>query len=151
MSLYWNQKRALVLLEVLIAFALIVLCILPLISPHVFILKAERRFVNTVKLDHAVNLLYANRLEKLYQQKIPWQDIEGGKELSIDAPMLRDSGYQEFLPFTGTYRFEEQKSKHSDPPENSVYLYDLIFTFVDEAKANTYKYKYKVVIERKYR
>src|SRR5690349_12587266 len=104
-------KRPVVLLEVLIAFALVVLCALPLIYPHVFILKSEKAFVASIELDHAVNLLFANCLEKLYQNQIAWHQIESGKETTIESSLLEESGFNGYLPFNGTYKFVEEKHK----------------------------------------
>ena len=73
------KKRYVSLLEVLIAFALIVLCVLPLIYPHVAMFKSQKAFIRKVELDHVVNLLYAKILEKLYMNSIPWQELGDGK------------------------------------------------------------------------
>jgi hypothetical protein len=69
------QRRHQSLLEVLIAFALIALCVLPLIYPHVAIYKAQNKFARKLELDHVVNLLYGKVLEKLYMNTIPWADL----------------------------------------------------------------------------
>lgn len=156
MILYRCQQRPIVLLEVLIAFALIVLCALPLIYPHIFVLKSEKAFVSTIQLDHAVNLLYINRLEKLYQNKIDWHEIESGKEVVIDTQMLTESGIREPLSFTGTYHFEEMTHKPQDPVEKTIYLYSMIFNFLPTKDIAPYldrkpiKYEYSLVIERKH-
>jgi len=150
MKAHFHQRRHIALLEVLICFALIALCILPLIYPHVAILKSEKDFVNTIELDHAVNLLYANVLQKLYLREISWADIENGKEIPIDENLLHASGVKKFLPFTGSYKFVEIKHKPPKQPEDSVYLYSLVFTFSPTLKkALPYVYKYQIVIERK--
>lgn len=155
MKFYCSNARPIVLLEVLIAFALVVLCILPLIFPHVVILKSERAFVETVELDHLVNLLYANRVQKLYMKEIPWQDIEGGKELPIDEGLLQQVGYKRELPFTGNYRFEEIKHKPSKPKDKAIYLFNMSFVFVPKKgvfpgkEEKPLTYKYQVMIEHR--
>lgn len=163
-TLFLFQRRPIVLLEVLIAFALVALCVLPLIYPHVFILRSEKKFVSTVELDHLVNLLYADRLQKLYQNEIPWSDIENGKEIPIDIALLNSLDYKEDLPFTGTYQFVKVRQKPPKPADTTVYLYDLTFTFLPkpglflekapkdrgDVKVNPDQitYKYQVAIER---
>ena len=77
-------RRHSLLLEVLISFAIIALCILPLLYPHVYILKSQQEMIRTVELDHVVNLIYASTLEKLYLNQIPWDTIESKKEIPID-------------------------------------------------------------------
>lgn len=150
-----SSRRHIVLLEVLIAFALVALCALPLIYPHVQILKSEKAFVTSIELDHLVNLLFSNRLQKLYQNEISWSDIVGERELSIDERMIHESGFQGSLPFTGTYKFIEVKHKSSDVSGRSVYLFNLNFRFTPK-KENSKKiepkvlsYDYQIVLERR--
>jgi hypothetical protein len=152
------SKRAVSLLEVIISFAIIALCILPLIYPHIFILKSERKFIAAVELDHLASRLYADRLQKLYQNDIPWQQIESGQAMPIDASMLHDAGYIETLPYTGTYRFVKVLQKPKKPVDKSAYLFQLEFIFIErpelfqekDLKENNPKivYKYSVPLER---
>lgn len=153
---FHSIRRPVVLLEVLIAFALIALCILPLIYPHVFILRSEKKFISTVELDHVVNLLFADRLQKLYQNEISWQEIESGNPIPITPSMIEAAGYSGDLPFTGTYQFVKIRQKPKDPKDRSAYLFSLEFTFTAkpgqflEKKGDDSKivYKYQVPVER---
>lgn len=153
-----SKRRPAILLEVLIAFTLIALCILPLIYPHVFILRSETKFGSTVQLDHYVNLLYADRLQKLYQNEIPWQDIENGNEIPIDSHLLEALGYKGDFPFTGYYKFFKEKQKPRKDAERNVYLLQLQFVFTAKPGVFLEKdlkdknpktvYKYRLVVER---
>lgn len=127
------HKRPLVLLEVLIAFALVVLCVLPLIYPQVFILKSEREFVDTIELDHAVNLLYGNRLQKLYLKEIDWDEIEEERRIPITDAMMKESGILREFPYKGEYQFFIIKRK-PPKPEDHLYLVRLIFSFTSTKK-----------------
>lgn len=155
-SLFSANRRPIALLEVLIAFALIALCILPLIYPHVFILRSEKKFISTVELDHVVNLLYADRLQKLYQNEISWQEIESGNPVPITPAMIEAAGYSGDLPFTGTYQFVKIRQKPKDPKDKSAYLFSLEFTFTEKQGKFLEKseddskmvYKYQVAMER---
>lgn len=144
------HRRHIVLLEVLISFALVALCALPLIYSQVMILRSEREFTQVVDLDHAVSLLFANHLQKLYLKEISWTDIQSKKEFPIDDLMLKESGVTRDLPFNGVYKFEEKMHKPPKQTEDVVYLYKLIYTFTPKyGKANPYKYDYLVTIEYK--
>lgn len=155
------KKRYIALLEVLIAFVLISLCVLPLIYPHAAMLKTEQEFIAEVELDHQVNLLYANRLQKLYLNEISWSDIESGKEFTIDKQLLQSIGYEKELPFIGSYRFTEIKHKPPKQPEDAVYLFNLTFIFTPkgpqkkawkpqhEDQSKTLRYSYEVAIEKR--
>lgn len=83
------RKRHFLLLEVMIAFALIVMCILPLIYPHTFILTSQRKFIHKVDLDHQVNRIYADIVERLYRNGIPWNDIISGTEFEVNDLLLQ--------------------------------------------------------------
>lgn len=153
------KKRYITLLEVLIAFVLIVLCILPLIYPHVAIYKSQNRLVKQIELDHAVNLLYAKILEKLYLNSIRWGDIES-RVFSIDEPMLKEAGFNHSLHYIGSYNFFEEKPLFKPKKKGaplSVHLLTLTFNFLpkeyenatDEIKKDkTLKYKYEVFVAR---
>lgn len=129
-------KRPLILLEVLIAFALVVLCVLPLIYPQVFILKSEREFVDTIELDHAVNLLYGNRLQKLYLNEIDWDEIEEERHIPITNAMIKESEITKKLPYKGEYQFFIIKRK-PPRPEDRLYLVRLIFSFTSTSAKKT--------------
>jgi hypothetical protein len=143
------SKRPFLLLEVLIAFALIALCALPLLYPHVMILKKERAFISSVKLDHTVSLLYAGLLEKLYKREVRLADILGEKSFPIDEGL-------DFLPYTGSYRFVEEKHKPphgvENPLKKTIYLFNVHFSFEPKNKreAAPIEYCYNVMIESKH-
>lgn len=162
MGIYYRcTKRYLVLLEVIIAFALVALCVLPMIYPLVYILKSEREFIETIELDHIVNLLYGDTLQKLYLNQIGWSDIEEHKRFEITS-LLQDIGYKGSFPFEGSYEFIIEKRK-PPPPEDRIYLVKLIYTFtpkktgkkppadtdLEMQKPKTYIYEYKIFIERR--
>jgi hypothetical protein len=145
------QKRHVALLEVLIAFTIIALCIIPLIYPHVALVQSERKFLDRVELDHMVNLLFADQLQKLYEKKIPWSDIEGGKEIPFDQTQLQKMGTERF-PYEGTYRFELIKKKPPKPEDRAAYLFNLFYSFkpkVGNTEVEPITYQYTVTIERR--
>jgi len=149
--------HSVMLLEVMIAFALVALCALPLIYPHVFILRSEKEFISTVELDHLVSLLYANRLQKLYMREISWSDIESHKEFPVDEALLDAVDHKKPLSYQGSYHFVEVKQKPSKPIDKTVHFLKLIFTFKPkegsffaEKRTKPLEYQYNVIIERKY-
>lgn len=147
------RKRMMLLLEAMIAFALVVLCALPLISPHVGMLKAQRKFVRKVDLDHAVNLLYASVLEQLYVNSLGWNEIFQAS-FPISKEELQPLGYE------GSYNFNEvpPRFKPRDPnAPYALYLVTLTFNFLpvelsqapdDVKQKNTLKYRYEVFVVR---
>ncbi len=147
------------ILEVLIAFVLIVLCILPLIYPHVEMYKSELRFLKKIELDHSVNLIYAKILENLYMNTYLWSDLDH-RIYEIDQELLKNSHIEEKLNYIGTYNFFEEKPRFKPKDKSApltIYLYKLTLNFVpaewaksslEERAKHTLKYQYDVFVVR---
>lgn len=60
------------LMEVMISFILILLCLVPLIYPNLAMYQEQSKFTQKIKLDHAVTVLYGNLLEQLHRRAIPF-------------------------------------------------------------------------------
>jgi hypothetical protein len=147
------------LLEVLIAFVLIVLCILPLVYPHVAMYQSQMRFIREIELDHVVNLLYAKVLEKLYMNSISWNSLEQ-QVFPIDTALLNEIQFDRPLHYIGSYNFFEAKPRFKPKKKGaplSIYLYHLTFNFLPKEfekspeeikKKKTIKYQYDVFIVR---
>ena len=149
------RRHSVLLLEVIIAFALVALCVLPLIYPQIFILRSERQFINEVQLDHKVNILYGDIMEKLYRQEIPWQDIVDEKVFPIDLSLGGKSEEKKEIHYKGSYKFIKKKQKAPDDSPHNVYVYRLIFSFQPnegmllEKNQKPLVYEYLIPIERK--
>lgn len=151
------RKRQMMLLEAMIAFALVVLCAIPLIAPHTAMLKAQRQFIRKIDLDNAVNLLYASVLEQLYLNTIGWNELTH-RTFPIYKEDLQRLGFGNALGYEGSYQFHEVRHKPND--ENApyfLYLFKLTFSFLpdelskatdDVKEKNTLKYIYEVFVVR---
>lgn len=128
------SKRPFLLLEVMIAFALVVLTILPLIYPHTYILRTQKEFIKEIDLDLWVNNHYANLIEQLYKNQIPWDVISGQRTLSLNP---------ENLPFSGTLQFTQLKSKPDEITTYGVYLFEITYSF-----SNKLTYTYHLMLIR---
>lgn len=151
-------RRHILLLEVLIAFAIIVLCIFPLIYPHAAMAKSQREFIRKIELDHVVTLLFGQVYEDLQTNKIPWSAIEAKQEFEIPSLELQKLNHGRPLPFKGSYFFEleKHKPKGQTPQEIYAYIYNLHFKFqptngsfkMEELAEKTIHYNYQVFILR---
>jgi len=111
------KKRPFLLLEVLLAFCLISFCAIPLIYPHIVMIKAQKEFINKIKINHAVNLLFVDILEKMHKNEISLADIESQKVFPIEGEELKK------IPgFTSTYQFIKEKHKARDKDGITVHL-----------------------------
>lgn len=135
-NFYSLKKRHVLLLEILIALAIIAMCILPLLYPHATILNQQQRFLKKTTLDHTVNLLYVDVLEQLQKNQIPWSAIQSHAQIPINEDMLQRAGFKNPFPFNGTFRFDEKPHEKSGEPSvkgnknTGWYVYKLNVTFV---------------------
>lgn len=154
-----SHKRHYLLLEVMIAFILVALCVLPLISPHVFILKEQKVAIQKIELDHIVNLVYADIIERLYKNEISWSDLNSERSFPIDEALLHRIGWSKPISYHGEYRFRVDKYKpKKQPAPYTLYLFDLTLGFLPQEIANggtnrqkeeqQIKYEYKIFVER---
>lgn len=121
-----SRKRPFLLLEALIAFILVVACLIPLIYPHVAIYRSQNEFIRKMELDHAVNLLYGNVLEKLYLNKITWSQLTQ-ESFDIDDELLKEAGVTKPLAFKGKFMFQKEAEKSKE--DGSLGLFKFILTF----------------------
>lgn len=154
LQLILSRKRPILLLEVMIAIALIVMAAIPLIYPHIYLLRAQRHFMDKVDLDHAVNLHYIDILERLYKNEISWAAVLNELEFSISEEELKKSGYNKPLPFKGSYRFKVQnfKPKGEGGAPLTLYVLDLDYVFHPAKQSptdeNRLRYHYDLFVVR---
>lgn len=154
-----KRKKSFTLIEVLIAFVLVSFCMIPLIYPHVAILKEQHQFLRKIQLDHAVNLYTGHLIEKLHKSEIPWYMIEEGKVMNVDEEILRQMS-PEVSGFKGVYRFDVLKSKpkKAEPGSPKAYLLKLHLYFLPgkeehafteySDKKNPYQYDVDLFVKR---
>ena len=135
-----REKRHMLLLEVLIAFTLIVVTIIPLIYPHTAILISQKKFIHKIELDHYVNQIHAKMIEDLYTNDINWSDIVSDREVKIDTPKK--------LPFEGTYKFTLNRRKPPEESEKNIYLINLDYKFISKLDKDEVLFHYDLFIVR---
>lgn len=145
----------------LVAFALLLLCIAPLLTPHIALYHQEKEYVKQVQLDHAVNLLYTKLLEKLYLNQIPLEQLEDPKPTPITPVLLQEALVEMPFPYEGSYSFGQEpprfKPKEGKAPF-SFYLYKLLFNFhplnkkrqqTHQTPKGTFTYEYQLFVIHK--
>lgn len=146
-------KRYNLLLEVLIALAIVVLCMFPLLYPHVGVIRSQQEMISAVQLDHLVSLHYGQILEKLYLKEIPWETLHSDKPIPIDKETIRALGIKETLPYKGSYHFVEikHKPKKLEPNTPALYLFKISYEFEPIPKKpdeKSKKYDYQFVLHK---
>lgn len=132
------------MLEVLIAFALIILCIAPLTMPHFAMIKEQKASINKMKINHAVNSIYVNILEKMHKNEIPLNDIENKKLIPVESEELK-----EIQGYNATYQFTIEKIKIRKTDGLTTYLVNLQLQFIPKTSGKTFSYDYKVFFASK--
>lgn len=127
------------MLEVLIAFALIALCAIPLIYPHVSMVKVQKESINKMKVNHAAKLILVNVLEKMHKGTISLNDIQEEKIFEVTADELK-----EITGYNATYQFITAVHKERDATGFTVHKADLLLNFI--SKTNPTK---KLIFEQK--
>lgn len=130
--MYKCSRRYIILLEVVIAMAIVALCILPLLSPHLVMLQQQRKFIKEMNLDHTVHLLYVDVLEQLQQNRITWAQIEKKENIPITDDVWNRIGEVNSSGMRGSYRFDEVLHKENEVTLWAAHLLSLTFTFQPE-------------------
>lgn len=123
-----------ILLEIMIALALITLCVLPLLAPRAAMLNEQRKLIHTMELDHLVSLLYVDVLERLHKNEIPWKDLMEQTSFPVDEGMLKRISPTATIPhgLIGTYRFDTIRCKTNIEKGLTLPLLHLTFVFQKE-------------------
>lgn len=133
------KKRPFLLLEVMIAFTLVTLCAIPLIYPHVSMIKAEKVLINKVKLNHQMHLIYAGIIEKMHKNEITLQDVESKRLFNVPEDELKPlKGYK------ATYQFIRQKEKERNDLGFTVHLATVQLNFIPTNGSKTISYEFKI-------
>lgn len=166
-----RRKRPFLLLEVLIAFFIVALCAIPLMAPQIFMVRSELSQAREVELDRAVNILFADLLEKFYEQGVNWETV-GTKDLPKPALPLNTEvfdrlgygpNYLQRLGFEGDYtvrvklsKVKKDLSKTEGPNGELLYhMLEIKYSFkplrwisLDLAKDDTLTYVYDLFAQR---
>ncbi|OJU80763.1 MAG: hypothetical protein BGO10_03005 [Chlamydia sp. 32-24] len=144
-----RTKRHIVLLEVLIAFALIVTCILPLISTHVQLVKMQKELLNEIELDHVSNLFYGYLSYQLYNQAIPIENILQRKKVALNVEQLKQWLGAKSINFPSNYnayyQFDYKRKPKNEAP-SYAYLIKVQFIYENPTKNKTIDYFFENVM-----
>jgi hypothetical protein len=129
----------------MIAMILVTLCALPLIQPHIYIYGKEQEAIRSLQVDHVASLIYADIVEKLYENEIDWHHLaDENMKHPIDSTKLSRLAYE------GYYTFSKARHKPSDePPEGTNYLMRLSLVLNPKGSKETKNYNYLIFIKRK--
>lgn len=136
-----------ILLEILIALALVALCMIPLISPHITLIQQQKRFDATMEIDRVVNLLYVDILERMQKNEIPWNKIQDrSSQIPIDDILERLQ--EKNIPLTGFYQFGEIIHKANKDTGWEVHHLSLTFAITPKGSSNPLVFPFSIPVIR---
>lgn len=139
-----HKKRTFLILEVLIAFSIIALCLFPLLTPNLMIIKAEKNFQEELEADRLADLLFAEWVEKLYDNTISWERLTSGDIVALEEKTLIPTGF----PYSIVVKPILKKKKVSEK-ETSYYLFLFEFHFKPkQGGLSPLLFSYNLFVER---
>lgn len=121
-----KKRRPFLLLEVLIALAIVSLCAIPLIAPNLWLIKAEKEFLQTIENDRIAHLIFLHVVENLYNNVYSWENLKNNEEIPFSLESI--PAIPENWPFEVTVRSKVAQSKTGLTDEHSFNLLEITIT-----------------------
>lgn len=140
------SKRPFTLLEVMVAFTLVLLCVVPLLRTHLMMFHEERRLVRELAAEQLAGVIFSEVLPLLYENKIPWEE---NQVLSYIEPSILEplEAHAKKLGYHPAVSVETVKSKPKDSEEGC--FIKTVEVELKPASKRVVRYRRNVVIERK--
>jgi hypothetical protein len=136
MKTWKARRRPFLLLEVMIAFGILSLAAIPLIYPHLMILKEERALIQEMNIDFIAKEMIADFLVDLYDNKTP-------------ITLIESKGTQEAPPnplFEKAFFEIDERHKPQKPDDYVLYKVEAKLTIITKTKTAVYPFNF--IIER---
>lgn len=155
------QRLPFLLLEVMIAFLLMALCLVPLLQPHYAMLQSDLMILEESKIERVVHKIYAEFLVSLYRGEVTWSAIDHYDTPARTQPV--NPQLLEGLPYNVTYVLRvapykgKRKGEYSKggPPKASrnqhpYHLLEIIYTFSpqDEGSRETREFSFRLYAKK---
>lgn len=108
------------LLEVMIAFGILAISAIPLIYPHLLILKEERALILELDVDLAAQNLITDLIAELHENRVPFRLIEDDGVYEMTKEKVSKAGVPPEAVERAFVRFE-QKHKPKNPSSSTLY------------------------------
>lgn len=145
-----RKKRPYLLLELLIAFALLTACLLPLTQNPLTMVGKEREMLQELELAREADLLFADVKQRLYTNKIPYEKLIPWDDKKL-TPLKLELGKNYTKEFKREIRLRSQVEKiKKDKMGEEIRLINVHIVFISRSKKDkqkTVKFGYKVFIQ----
>jgi len=149
-----SSKRPFMLLEVMVAFTLVLLCVVPLLRTHLMMFHEERRLVKEMEAQQLAGVIFSEVIPLLYENQIPWEVIEGSGDLLSyvdESPLNTVIVQAKKLGYIPQVSFDSVLSKPKGS-EEGCFIKTMVVTLTNEKakpKRRQVLHKRDIVIERK--
>ncbi len=138
------KKRTFLLLEVLIAFTLATICVIPLVKQPIAFYKNEMKNLELMELERLADWSFTEVKEELLKNRIAWDEIPKKKALSrkfslkdmrLQIPTCKDKRVERSFVLKGR---GEKKGPHDE-----IYRIIGIHIFL-----NHHEYQYRTLVQK---
>lgn len=148
------RRSPFLLLEVMIAFGILALSAIPLVYPHLMILKEERALIHELEMDFAAQNLIGDLLVELHENRVPFRLIEDAGAFELAKTKWVSVGIPEEALERAFVSFEE-KHKPKEPSSSTLYIVKAALHLVyapaykERAKRSEMSYPFSFIVLRK--
>jgi hypothetical protein len=130
------QKRHALLLEVLLALSLLLLCLFPLVRPHLFMYQTTRKRLEKFQMDRYSQEVFLRVKELLYTHAIPWKKLQSvvSGEFPYEIEIYYDSDQSKKYRPAYTIHCLQHRTKSSSQISYSLLKIDIFFKNFRETK-----------------
>lgn len=125
-----NKRRPFQLLEVMIAFFILLVCAVPTMRIFTSIYQSQQEIVRKNERDHLARLIHAKLTEKLYKREIPLGEVQVRVPIDLQDRDIEDKLKKLAYTFAGTFTVTNTHTPQSAgyPTE---YLGEFVFSLTD--------------------
>ena len=134
------KKRPFLLLEVLIAFAIVAICILPLLAPHLWIIQGEKAFLAEIQADRVAGNLFGELIQKLHENEIPFELLLDNRRNEINAKLN--------IPYKVSWSSQIERDKKGQTDNQHFYLLRLSLLMEPLDLRKELKFDHLIFVER---
>jgi type II secretory pathway pseudopilin PulG len=153
-----RKKRSFLLIEVLLAIALIGLCAYPLLAPHFMIAQTEIKSLEQRKLERVADQTYAELVQGLYENTVPslngvdkvhWKSFDSTIQGSFLEPAMITMNDGRVVKFLRKYEIAQVlEGRKKDKKSEQYRLLEVHLKFIKEGRDDLFaEYSYRVSIE----
>lgn len=124
------RKRSFLLLELLISFALIMLCLFPLIKPHACMRQKDRLYLEQMQFERIAQEAFCQLKKKLYaNKKHTWDDLRNGVSGDLSKKFTIQSGKSSTKAYCCHYEIRELDHCNKYAPKRTGIVIEIDLNF----------------------